>query len=166
MGQSATFGARIKLRIGREQDYNPSSIPLRGEACLIAYENNNQIGAKIGDGVTSFSNLGVQFLGVITGYYYENRFYYDAAFLAPISNFLNTLYIDKIKNQTYYYDGEKYVKLSIAPMATPDEPGIMKLYESAGVNIDGTMTQKAISDRLSDIDVDTDILTIDYGVYN
>ena len=165
MGQSAIFGARIKLRRGVEQAYDPDSIPLKGEVCLIDCENG-KVGAKVGDGTSPFSGLRTQFIGVITGYYFEGNFYYDPAHLAPISIFYDTIYIDKAKNIPYYYDGANYIRLAIAPLATPDEPGIMKLYDTAGTNTDGTMTQKSISDRLSDIDVDRDILTVDFGVYN
>lgn len=35
------------------------------------------------------------------------------------------------------------------PQATVDVAGIMKLYNNTGVNVDGTMTQKSITNELN-----------------
>ena len=55
----------------------------------------------------------------------------------------------------YIYDGNAYQKISGAgstalPNATSEIPGVMKLYNTIGDNVDGTMTQKAITDELDD----------------
>lgn len=42
------------------------------------------------------------------------------------------------------------------PNATEEREGIMKLYKGSGQNEDGTMTQKAITDGIDDIEFSVD----------
>lgn len=52
------------------------------------------------------------------------------------------------------------------PQATVDVAGIMKLYDNTGVNVDGTMTQKAITNELNkkiEAKVDEDNETVIFG---
>ena len=53
------------------------------------------------------------------------------------------IYIDKnTKSSVYISDGDNYYCLT--PEATENIAGIMKLYETSGNNIDGTMTKKLL----------------------
>ena len=53
------------------------------------------------------------------------------------------------------------------PIATSEEPGIIKLYNTTGNAVDGTMTQKAISDELdlrykASVDSDNELLIFSF----
>lgn len=50
----------------------------------------------------------------------------------------------------YYYNGVEFVLIGPGslPTASTETAGIMKLYSTTGENVDGTMTQKAITDEL------------------
>lgn len=52
----------------------------------------------------------------------------------------------------YYFDGNELqpIKMTI-PNADSTQPGVMKLYQTLGQNIDGTMSQKAITDAIGSI---------------
>ena len=64
---------------------------------------------------------------------------------------VNKIYIDAIKNKTYIYNGVNYVDISQdIPIASETTAGTMKLYQTTGNNIDGTMSQKAITDELNE----------------
>lgn len=53
-------------------------------------------------------------------------------------------------NNVYYYLDGVFNKIGIdIPQATIDVAGIMKLYDNTGVNVDGTMTQKSITNELN-----------------
>ncbi len=51
----------------------------------------------------------------------------------------------------YYYNGVEFVLIGPGslPTASAETAGIMKLYSTIGENVDGTMTQKAITDELN-----------------
>lgn len=51
----------------------------------------------------------------------------------------------------YYYNGVEFVLIGPGslPTASAETAGIMKLYSTTGENVDGTMTQKAITDELN-----------------
>ena len=42
------------------------------------------------------------------------------------------------------------MEINSIPAASSEQAGIMKLYDSTGYSVDGTMTQKAITDELDD----------------
>ena len=75
---------------------------------------------------------------------------------SSVDNLLNDntklLYVDLFTSRIFYYDGELYQEILRSDIATASEnnPGIMKLYATTGQNIDGTMTQKAITDELNE----------------
>ena len=48
----------------------------------------------------------------------------------------------------YIFNGIEYVSIGQLPFANSKEAGIMKLYDSLGENVDGTMTQRAITEEL------------------
>lgn len=140
----------IKLR--RDNDYNYEKvkntfIPARGEPILVDTARNG-LRIKIGDGITSYGNLNYQDDLFIQGYLYENNFYKDKEHTIIINGYENKLYIS---NQIiYYYDGTQYIPINETQNATETTFGVMKLYNNPGENIDGTMTQKAITDELKE----------------
>ena len=77
---------------------------------------------------------------------------------------INKIYIDKPHSKIYYFNGIKYMPVGVnLPPASQIEPGILKLYNETGYNIDGTMTQKAITDELdlrfkTNVDEDDELL--------
>ena len=52
----------------------------------------------------------------------------------------------------YFYDGENFLTAASGANkpASESEAGAVKLYQDLGNNIDGTMSQKAITDELND----------------
>lgn len=67
------------------------------------------------------------------------------------------LYIDLHKGVIYYYDkdsDELIANVVEVAGASDVQPGIMKLYQTHGQNTDGTMSQKAITDAISAIDLE------------
>ena len=62
------------------------------------------------------------------------------------------IYLDKNSNNTVYtYDGEKF-NTSVTN-ATNVIAGIMKLYQTHGQNVDGTITQKLFTDSIDGINL-------------
>jgi hypothetical protein len=57
--------------------------------------------------------------------------------------------LDIDSSQLYYYTGSgfKLIEMNL-PAASETVLGVLKLYNSTGDNIDGTMTQKAITEEL------------------
>lgn len=147
------------LCLRRDNDYNYEKIkntfiPARGEVCLVDTAKDG-LRAVCGDGKTPFGEL--NYIGelLVKGYYVQGDFYEDRDLTTVIKRTSTKLYIDKRTNSLYHFDGISYSQLggtggASVPNATADQPGIMKLYDSVGNNIDGTMTQKAISDELDD----------------
>ena len=171
---SGLFNGIIRLR--RDNDYNYDKIkntfiPADGEVCLIDTSNNG-LRAKVGDGITTFGNLPYSDENLISqinsiivrGYYKDEVFYANPDYSIVIEGAIYKLYIDIPHSKIYTYDGIKYQALGgYIQNATSDTAGIMKLYNSIGQNIDGTMTQKAISDELDDkiemkVDVDDELI--------
>jgi hypothetical protein len=159
------FNSIITLR--RDNDYNyrkveNTFIPHNGEVCLVDTAKSG-LRVVIGDGKTPFGKLDFYDGALLKGYYFDNSFYKDKAKTESYPNLTTKIYLDYTTNSFYYYDEEKYIKISggniTATDASPTNAGIMKLYNSTGSNTDGTMTQKAISDELDDkveIALDTD----------
>lgn len=147
----------FKLR--RDNDYNYDKVkdkwvPADGELFLVDTARNG-LRAKVGDGKSTYGQLpfadeGLALNIIIQGYFYEEQFYYDEGHLEKIEPSLNKLYIDISTYKSYIYKG-KYISLSQeVGVATEEVAGISKLYQETGDNIDGTMSQKAITDELDD----------------
>lgn len=151
------IAATIQLR--RDNDYNferikDTFIPASGEVVLVDVASVG-LRAKVGDGFTPYGQLDfvdedirnmVQF-----GYYDNGVFYRDPTKTTISSAMINKVYIDKQNSGIYYFNGTHYVPLSnttITASATSETAGIMKLYSTTGQNVDGTMTQKSITDEL------------------
>lgn len=93
--------------------------------------------AKIGDGVTAWSNLPYTdeyVLGqieqvVLTGYYLNDKFYTDSTYTIELEKATHKIYIDKNSSVLYHYNGEKYVSINeTLPTASESLAGIVKLY--------------------------------------
>ena len=152
--------AIFKLR--RDYDYNyekvkDTFIPSKGEVCLVD-TNNYGLRSKVGDGITSYGKLAFSDNSnnvVLTGYFFNGSFYVDSTYTVELEKGEKHLYIDKnSKSSLYIWNGEVYIPL--APEATETIAGVMKLYQAYGKNIDGTMSQKAITDGITSIKLELD----------
>lgn len=144
------------LRLRRDNDYNYSKIankfiPANGEICLIDTARSG-LRAVCGDGVTPFAQLEYIDDVYTKGYLKDNKFYKENTCENLLKNNTKLLYVDLFTSRIFYYDGELYQEILRGDIATASEnnPGIMKLYATTGQNIDGTMTQKAITDELNE----------------
>ena len=143
------------IRLRRDNDYNYAKIentfiPANGEICLVDTARNG-LRAVCGDGVTPFGQL--EFIdGFIQyGYYYENEFYEDVNHTVTIAAYTTRLYIDLKQSQLYYFDGSEFKLLEKdLELASEQLAGVMKLYSTTGDNVDGTMTQRAITKELNE----------------
>lgn len=150
------FGGAGVLR--RDNDYNydqyPEYIPLKGEVLLVDVVGKG-LQAKVGDGVTTYANLPYQFEDtasspVAVGYYKDGKLYKDNTYTEEITPVVGKIYIDQITSKILSTDGETFGGLEATlPTATTVMPGLVKLYDTTGNNVDGTMTQKAITDKLN-----------------
>lgn len=169
-----TLNAVIQLR--RDNDYNfkkveNSFIPANGEVVLVDTAKDG-LRAKVGDGFSTFAQL--QYTDndirntVQQGYYDNNVFYKDATKQTVSLAMVNKIYIDIPTRKLYYYNGEQYVLVNAnMPIATSETPGMVKLYTTTGYEVDGTMTQKAITDELdlrykATIDSDDELLIFSF----
>lgn len=151
------------LRLRRDNDYNYARIentfiPANGEVCLVDTSNMG-LRAKVGNGIDAWKNLAYsdEFLInqinniVEKGYLYEGEFYADSQYTILLDKSVNKIYINKDNNKVYHFDGIEYILLEgDLPVASNTITGVMKLYDTIGDNIDGTMTQRAITDELDD----------------
>lgn len=147
------FNAALRLR--RDNDYNYEKIkgtfiPANGEICLVDTAKDG-LRAKCGDGVSTFEKLGYIDGFVVTGYYKDGAFYLDSKYTMPVQGSVIRLYIDKGLGGLYYYNGENFVGIGgTVSAATETTKGIMKLYQTLGSNIDGAVSQKAVTDELNE----------------
>ena len=147
--------AVIQLR--RDNDYNFKKvenffIPANGEVVLVDTAKDG-LRAKVGNGYSTFAQL--QYTDtdlrntVLHGYFQNNIFYQDAMHKVAMQGMINKIYIDDSTRKLFFFDGTNYVKINEDIVtATATTPGVVKLYGTTGQNVDGTMTQKAITDEL------------------
>ena len=100
------------IRLRRDNDYNYEKIkdtfvPANGEICLVDTARNG-LRAVCGDGVTVFSKLNYLNDFIQYGYYHEDNFYEDSAFLIEVDSYTTRLYIDLKTSQLYYFNGKAY----------------------------------------------------------
>ena len=143
--------AIFKLR--RDNDYNyekvkDTFIPVKGEVCLV---DTARLGLciKVGDGVSTYGSL--EYINTIFQMvtFVEGKAFINDKEFTPNEN---KIYIDANNtNDLYYYNGVEFVLIGPGslPTASAETAGIMKLYSTTGENVDGTMTQKAITDELN-----------------
>lgn len=149
------LNATIQLR--RDNDYNFKKVenffvPANGEVVLVDTAKDG-LRAKVGDGYSTFAQL--QYTDadlrnpVLHGYYYNSEFYQDTMHTIPMARMMNKIYIDDSARKVYYFDGINYICIQNHFVnATSDIPGIVKLYDTKGNNIDGTITQKLFTDEI------------------
>ena len=147
------------LRLRRDNDYNYAKIkdtfiPANGEICLVDTARYG-LRAVCGDGVSTFGQL--EYIGESfqQGYwdYITEKFYKDKNLTQEIVDKReNVLYLDIDSSQLYYYTGSEFKLIELnLPTASETVLGVLKLYDSIGDNIDGTMTQRAITEELDTI---------------
>ena len=149
------MNAIISLRRDNETNFEKiknSFIPANGEIVLV--DTSNGLRAKVGTGTISYANL--PFTDVIArnavtnGYLDKGVFYTDVSKTQIVNGSIGKIYIDNAHSKIYYYDGEQYINIQdTLTLATAEKAGTVKLYNTLGQNIDGTMTQKAITDEFN-----------------
>ncbi len=147
--------AIIQLR--RDNDYNFEAvkntfIPLNGEVVLVDTARDG-LRAKVGNGYSTYAELNFTDEdlrnAVLHGYLYEGKFYRNSDHSVEMVPMVNKIFIDDITRKIYFYNGESYQNIQTTfTTASNVEPGLVKLYSTTGQNVDGTMTQKAITDEL------------------
>ena len=148
------LNAIIQLR--RDNDYNyekikDSFVPMNGEVVLVDTAREG-LRAKVGDGKTSYNQL--SFIDkqpfVLSGYYENNKFYTNNTKSEELEARNNTIYIDVIHSQIYYFDGKEFICINEKlPNASNINAGAVKLYDSLGNATDGTITQKKITEEFN-----------------
>lgn len=149
----ATKRVEAIFKLRRDNDYNyekvkDTFIPAKGEVCLV---DTARLGlcVKVGDGVSTYGSL--EYVNTIFQMvtFVEGKAFVNDKEIAPSGN---KIYIDANNtNDLYYYNGVEFVLIGPGslPAASAETAGIMKLYSATGENVDGTMTQKAITDELN-----------------
>ena len=149
------INAIIQLR--RDNDYNFEAvkntfIPANGEVVLVDTAKDG-LRAKVGDGYSTYAQLNFTDAdlrnAVIHGYLNNGQFYQDNNHSIMITPMINKIFIDDSQRKIYFYNGTSYQNIQTTfTNASSIEPGLVKLYATTGQNVDGTMTQKAITDEL------------------
>lgn len=143
------------LRLRRDNDYNYAKIkdtfiPANGEICLVDTAREG-LRAVCGDGVSTFGQLSYLNDLIQKGYLKDGVFYESLNYDKQLEAYATRIYIDLNKSALYHFNGQAYEELSAhLPVASSAEAGILKLYDTTGQNVDGTMTQKAITDELNE----------------
>lgn len=150
-----TVNAIIQLRRDSEANFEKiknSFVPKNGEVVLV--DTRNGLRAKVGTGTINYANLpftDVVARNAITNGYLDNGVFYTDIFKQQIiDGSVGKLYIDNAHSKIYYYDGTQYVNIQdTLTLASEEKAGAVKLYNTLGQNIDGTLTQKAITDEFN-----------------
>jgi hypothetical protein len=143
----------------RDNEYNfKNTTPKANEICIVDVAGQG-LRVKIGDGNNIFTDLpyideyvlkSVDNI-VLKGYFYQDNFYADSTHNELLEAAAGRIYIDSASSKLYTFNGVSYESYKTSlPNATVEVAGIIKLYNTVGHNIDGTMTQKAITDELDD----------------
>ena len=150
-----TVNAIIQLRRDSEANFEKiknSFVPKNGEVVLV--DTRNGLRAKVGTGTINYANLPftdvVARNAVTNGYLDKGVFYTDVSKQQVIEGSVVKIYIDNAHSKIYYYDGTQYVNIQdTLTLASEEKAGAVKLYNTLGQNIDGTLTQKAITDEFN-----------------
>ena len=151
------------IALRRDNDYNYKKIentfiPVNGEVCLVDVAGYG-LRTKVGDGISTFAQLPytdeviLQNINnlIVKGYFYQGKFYTDAGHTELIAGVIGRIYIDAVGSKLYTYNGINYeTQNGSLPNATAETAGAVKLYDQLGQNIDGTMTQRAITNELNE----------------
>jgi hypothetical protein len=176
---SALEKDKVVIRRDNEYNYKKRTDPISNNEICIVDVPGYGLRVKIGDGEKTFTNLpyldeailrNIDNL-IVKGYFYQGAFYTDATYVEKLNAVSGRIYIDTISSRLYTYNGIEYEpqKTSL-PNATAEVAGVVKLYDQIGQNIDGTMTQRAITDELDDkfemlVDKDGETLIFDRDLY-
>lgn len=167
-GQIPYVGAEGKLvwnniALRRDNDYNYKKIentliPIKGEVCLVDVAGYG-LRAKVGDGTSTFAQLpytdeamlkNINNL-IVKGYFYQGKFYVDSGHTELLEDIVGRIYIDASSSKLYSYNGVNYeTPNSKLPNATAEIAGAVKLYDTVGQHVDGTMTQRSITNELNE----------------
>ena len=163
----------IKLR--RDNDYNYQKVgqkfvPAFGEVCFVDTARSG-LRAVVGDGVTVFDNLKFADDIFVKAYFNkaDGKFYKSADFVEEEIGNTNRIYIDlNNPNHIYYYNGADYVVVGAGelPTASAEVSGIMKLYNTKGNNVDGTISQFIFTQEINkkiEMDVNVEKETVIFG---
>jgi len=142
-----------------------SFTPRKGEVCLIDTTDKG-LRAKVGDGLTLLKSL--PYVDdviyeeidkvVLVGYYLNSKFYTDSTYTTELEKSINKVYIDKISNVIYHYNGANFISVNdTLPNASDTVAGIMKLYQTGGQGTNGTISQKGITDGVQSIKFAVDV---------
>ena len=116
-------------------------IPKKGEVCLVDTEFYG-LRVKVGNGVDNFKTLSYQYNNnnvILNGYFLNNKFYTDSTYTKELEQGINHLYVDKNSNGSIFvWTGTEF--RNVAPEATDTVAGLVKLYNTKGQNIDGSVT--------------------------
>ena len=163
-----TLNVRVSLRRDLESNYSSTMKPLKGELCFVDTAEGLRI--KVGDGNTLFPNLPYEEIQevVVRGYYLNNKFYKDSTYISAveIQGELSKIYFDLNSKRLYIYNNGQFESVTV-PNATAEVPGILKLYDVKGDNIDGTITQLLFTstiENLFGVDEDTLVLEIPWEI--
>ena len=153
-----TLVTQIKLR--RDNDYiyaakKDAFIPLKGEVCFVDTASQG-LRAKVGDGIKTWENLpftdeevykSIDAL-IVSGELVDDIFYTDSTHTDYYTPAGGTIYIDTARSKVYVYNNRQYVCINKdVTLASAEQAGIVKLYNTTGNAIDGTMTQRAITEK-------------------
>ena len=134
----------ISLRRDTEAKYLSVAdrfIPKKGEVCLVDTEFYG-LRVKVGNGVDNFKTLSYQDNNnnvILNGYFLNNKFYTDSTYTKELEQGINHLYVDKNSNGSIFvWTGTEF--RNVAPEATDTVAGLVKLYNTKGQNIDGSVT--------------------------
>ena len=157
----ATKTLVTKIALRRDNDYNYESkkdtyIPLRGEVCFVDTAKNG-LRAKVGDGVNVWKDLpytdDVLYSAIDNiiqhGYYHEGNFYSDSTHTELLATSDETIYIDRARSKIYIYNNGYVCINETLPVASAEQAGILKLYDTTGENTDGAVTQRLFTTELN-----------------
>lgn len=170
---------KVIIRRDNEYNYKKRIEPIANNEICIVDVPGQGLRIKIGDGKSLFTDLpyldetvlkNIDNL-VVKGYFYQDAFYSDSLHTELLIAAVGRIYIDIFSSRLYTYNGLNYEPQKVSlPNATAEVAGIVKLYDTIGQNIDGTMTQRAITDELDDkfemlVDRDDETLIFDRDLY-
>ncbi len=87
---------------------------------------------------------------IVRGYLYNGEFYQDEDHRIKYVPYEYKIYVDITSSTIFIYNGENYISaIANVPFASDTLPGILKLYQNTGVNTDGSISQKIVTDELN-----------------
>lgn len=87
---------------------------------------------------------------VVRGYLYNGEFYQDEDHRIKYVPYEYKIYVDITSSTIFIYNGENYISaIANVPFASDTLPGILKLYQNTGLNTDGSISQKIVTDELN-----------------